>query len=81
MLARLRNWLFGGGGPENLPERVREAIRQQQDRSEILIGWAELVLVGLLAIAYETTTMAAGRGAGGLFVRDRGLHLLRRVLR
>jgi adenylate cyclase len=59
MLARLRNWLFGGG-TENLPQRVREAIRQQQDRSEILIGWAQLVLVGLLAVAYETTTMAAG---------------------
>ncbi len=59
MLALLRNWLFGGA-TENLPERVREAIRQQQDRSEIIIGWAELVLVGLLAIAYETTTMASG---------------------
>ena len=64
MLARLRNWLFDGGGPQNLPERVRETIRQQQERSEILIGWAELVLTGLLAIAYETTTMAARRGAG-----------------
>ena len=59
MFARLRDWLFGGA-TENLPERVREAIRQQQDRSEIIIGWAELLLVGLLAIAYETTTMAAG---------------------
>ncbi|MEA2845994.1 MAG: hypothetical protein QOG78_1275, partial [Rhodospirillaceae bacterium] len=52
MFARLRDWLFGRGATENLPERVREAIRQQQDRSEILIGWAELVLVGLLAVAY-----------------------------
>jgi adenylate cyclase len=59
MLARLRNWLFEGG-TENLPQRVREAIRRQQDRSEILIGWAQLVLVGLLAVAYETTTMATG---------------------
>ena len=60
MLARLRNWLFDGGGPQDLPERVRETIRQQQQRSEILIGWAELVLTGLLALAYETTTMAGG---------------------
>src|SRR3979490_697394 len=59
MPRRRRGWLFGGA-TENLPERVREAIRQQQDRSEILIGWAELVLVGLLAIAYETTNMATG---------------------
>lgn len=60
MLARLRNWLFEGEGPTNLPERVRETIRLQQERSEILIGWAELVLVALLAVAYETTTMATG---------------------
>jgi adenylate cyclase len=60
MFARLRDWLFDGGGPQNLPERVRETIRRQQQRSEILIGWAELVLTGLLAIAYEATTMAGG---------------------
>jgi adenylate cyclase len=60
MLGRLRGWLFGATGVERLPERVREAIRQQQEQSEILIGWAELVLVGLLAVAYETTTMATG---------------------
>lgn len=60
MLDRVRDWLFEGGGAENLPERVSETIRRQQERSEILIGWAELVLVGLLAVAYETTTMATG---------------------
>ena len=60
MLGRLRGWLFGGSGAEHLPERVREAIRLQQQQSEILIGWAELVLVGLLALAYEATTMATG---------------------
>ena len=60
MLGRLRDWLFEGRGPDHLPDRVRETIRLQQENSEILIGWAELVLVGLLAIAYETTTMAEG---------------------
>ena len=60
MFRRLRSWLFEGRGTENLPERVRETIRLQQQRSEILIGWAELALVALLAIAYETTSMAGG---------------------
>ena len=60
MLRQLHAWLFDVDAPEQLPERVRAAIREQQERSEILIGWAQLVLVGLLALAYETTTMAGG---------------------
>ncbi|MBV8185760.1 MAG: adenylate/guanylate cyclase domain-containing protein [Alphaproteobacteria bacterium] len=60
MLRRLRVWLFDVEAPEQLPERVREAIREQQERSEILIGWAELVLVALLALVYGATTMAGG---------------------
>jgi adenylate cyclase len=60
MLRRLRTWLFDVEAPEQLPERVRVAIREQQERSEILIGWSELVLVALLAFAYEATTMAGG---------------------
>jgi adenylate cyclase len=58
--ARLRDWLFDGGGPENLPERVREAIRRQQERSEILIAWVQLAIVGLVATVYETTSMPGG---------------------
>ena len=60
MLRHLRGWLFGASGTENLPERVREAIRRQQEQSEILIGWAELAAVVLLFTAYETTSMATG---------------------
>ena len=45
MLSRFRDWLFdGGGGPENVPERVRDAIRAQQERSEILSGWPGLTM-------------------------------------
>jgi adenylate cyclase len=60
MFAKLRTWLFDGDGPQALPERVRQAIREQQERSEIIIGWVELVLVGVLALAYETTSMPQG---------------------
>ncbi|HLM14448.1 MAG TPA: adenylate/guanylate cyclase domain-containing protein, partial [Reyranella sp.] len=60
MFSRLRGWLFGTSGVERLPERVREAIRRQQEQSEILIGWAELAAVALLFAAYETTSMATG---------------------
>ena len=33
MFGRLRGWLFGTSGVERLPERVREAIRRQQEQS------------------------------------------------
>ena len=60
MFARLGGWLFDRGGPENLPERVRDAIRRQQEQSEILIGWIQLVIVTLLIGVYESTSMAEG---------------------
>src|SRR3990167_3938080 len=60
MLARLGSWLFDGGGPEDLPERVRDAIRRQQERSEILIGWIQLIIVALVAGVFESTSMAEG---------------------
>lgn len=60
MLARLRAWLFGGSGPENLPARVRDAIRTQQEHSEVLIGWIQLGIVVLVSGVFEFTTMAQG---------------------
>jgi len=60
MLGRLRDWLFDGGGLENIPERVRDTIRLQQERSEILIGWIQLVIVGLVTGVYQSTAMAEG---------------------
>lgn len=60
MFAHLTGWLFDGGGPENLPERVRDAIRRQQEQSEILIGWIQLIIVTLLIGVYEGTSMAEG---------------------
>ena len=58
MFARLGGWLFDGGGPEIIPERVRDTIRLQQERSEILIGWIQLVIVGLVTGVYQSTAMA-----------------------
>jgi adenylate cyclase len=47
----------------HLPERVRNAIRDQQDASEILIGWVQLGVVmlfgALYLIAPKTFTQAA----------------------
>jgi adenylate cyclase len=58
--AKLLDWLFDGGGPEKLPERVRAAILRQQERSEILIGWVQFGIVALVLTLYESTRMAEG---------------------
>jgi adenylate cyclase len=50
--------IFPGADSGALPERVRLAIRDQQDRSEILIGWFQLgvlVLIGSLYFAAPKT--------------------------
>jgi len=80
IFARLRAWLFDGGGPETLPERVRAAIVHQQERSEILIAWIQLAIIGLVATVYETTSMPGGVVAVRLFIRGPGLRGLWRLL-
>lgn len=56
----LQAWLFDSAGPQSLPERVRTAIRRQQERSEILIAWVQLAIVGLVATANEVSMMPEG---------------------
>lgn len=48
----MRNWLSLDGNLSGLPERVRAAIRDQQDRSEIMIGWFQLGVVLLIGSFY-----------------------------
>ena len=35
-----------------LPERVRDAIRAEQDRSEVLVGWMQIAVVAMFAALY-----------------------------
>ena len=60
MWRAFRIWLFDSAGPQKLPERVQAAIQRQQEQSEILIAWVQLVIVALLAVVYESTTMPEG---------------------
>ena len=51
----IRDWInrmFGQSVEADVPERVRTAIRDQQDASEILIGWVQLTVVLIFAILY-----------------------------
>lgn len=55
-LAKNQGWLRGIGRTKSadaqLPERVRNTIRDQQDASEILIGWFQLGVVSLFGALY-----------------------------
>lgn len=44
--------IFACDDTADLPPRVREAVRLQQDRSERLIGWVQLILVVIFASLY-----------------------------
>ena len=50
-LSPLRALALPAPGP-NLPERVERAVREQQDASEILIGWIQLAVVMTFAALY-----------------------------
>lgn len=52
-LSSLRRTLFPErASVENLPPRVLSKIQQQQDSSEILISWAQLIIVTTWAVLY-----------------------------
>ena len=45
-------------GVEQLPARVRDAIREQQASSEILLGWAQMAVVCAFAVLYALSPKA-----------------------
>ncbi|MEQ8651724.1 MAG: adenylate/guanylate cyclase domain-containing protein [Kiloniellales bacterium] len=58
---RWLNGFFIGPSESDLPERLREAIRNQQDRSERITGWIQLTVVLLWAFLWAISPrMASG---------------------
>ena len=54
----IRDWVIralGASGEGDLPERVKIAIRNQQDASEIVIGWVQLTVVLTFATLYTVS--------------------------
>lgn len=51
-IALLKTVILDRDDTADLPERVREAVQVQQDRSERMIGWVQLVLVLVFALLY-----------------------------
>ena len=54
------NWLFDGVDEPTPPARVLARIRAQQERSEILVSMAQLLLVVFFAALYHVAPMAHG---------------------
>lgn len=52
LLSMIGQAIFACDDTADLPPRVRDAVRAQQDRSERLIGWVQLVLVLIFATLY-----------------------------
>ena len=58
---------FGIKAPEgeaDLPERVRAAIAEQEERAEMLIGWIQLFIVCTFAILYALAAKPVDSGMG-----------------
>lgn len=45
-------WLSSGKLQAELPEKIRDAIKDQQDSSERLIGWIQIVILSVFAFLY-----------------------------
>lgn len=65
----------------NLPERVRHAIRAQQDASERLIGWFQFAVVAIFGSLYIASPKMAASGGIVLVPWVLTLYLLFTVLR
>jgi adenylate cyclase len=48
---------------ERLPARIESAIREQQERAEVLIAWAQLAIVAVFAIVYALSPKTFPAGA------------------
>lgn len=63
MRQNLSSFIFGQRVERQLPGRVQLAIDRQQDQSEILIGWAQLMLIGFFIALYALAPRPVDRTA------------------
>ncbi len=51
-IGRLKRFVFGPPSEGNLPERIQATVSEQQNKSEILVGWIQLTLVMTFGALY-----------------------------
>jgi adenylate cyclase len=59
----LRQFILGEKPPGDLPRRVQEDIAQQQQESEMLIGWVQFALVAVFALFYALSPKTGAQAA------------------
>jgi adenylate cyclase len=75
-LRSLSTFLFGPLPEGNAPDRIRAAVEQQQNQSEILVGWIQLTLVTTLGTLYLLSPKTAAMDAIQTVPIALGLYLL-----
>ncbi len=60
LILRVRNLLLGAPLPDKVPERVVKAIQKEQDQSEILVSFIQLIAIGSFGVLYALSPKAFG---------------------
>ncbi len=63
LFAALKMFIFGPDADGRLPDRIQASVANQQNRSEILVGWIQLMLVMIFGILYTLAPKTANPDA------------------
>jgi len=77
----LKTFVFGRAAEGNLPERIQSTVSEQQNQSEILVGWIQLILVTTFGVLYLLAPKTAAPDAFQSVPWALGLYFLFTVLR
>ncbi len=72
----LKTYVFGTATEGRFPDRVRSALVHQQNRSEILVGWIQLILVVIFGALYIVSPKTASPDALNIVPWALGLYFI-----
>lgn len=78
---RLTAFVFGDSAETRLPDRIHATVSDQQNQSEILVGWIQLILVVTFGILYLLAPKTAAQDTFQSVPWALGLYFLFTVLR
>jgi adenylate cyclase len=81
MFESMREFIFGNSIEIDMPERIMRDVRNEQNRSEILVGWIQLILVCIFVALYSLSPKMSAPGAFQAVPWALGLYLGLTVMR